>query len=194
MSGDPDSERCMQSAQLLVPVTERDHSIGPSNAVVTLVEYGDFECSFCRKAYSMLQGLRRYMGDNLRFVYRHFPLAEAHPHAQHAAEAAEAAGAQGKFWEMHDILFQSQDALEDEDLVMYAARIGIDFQRVSQELAAGAYTRRVRDDFRGGARSGVNGTPTFFINGARYDGNWGDANEFIQVLSDAASQVPAGAP
>ena len=159
----------MQSAQLLVPVTERDHSI-------------------------MLQGLRRYMGDNLRFVYRHFPLAEAHPHAQHAAEAAEAAGAQGKFWEMHDILFQSQDALEDEDLVMYAARIGIDFQRVSQELAAGAYTRRVRDDFRGGARSGVNGTPTFFINGARYDGNWGDANEFIQVLSDAASQVPAGAP
>jgi len=184
----------MQSAQLLVPVTERDHSIGPSNAVVTLVEYGDFECSFCRKAYSMLQGLRRYMGDNLRFVYRHFPLAEAHPHAQHAAEAAEAAGAQGKFWEMHDILFQSQDALEDEDLVMYAARIGIDFQRVSQELAAGAYTRRVRDDFRGGARSGVNGTPTFFINGARYDGNWGDANEFIQVLSDAASQVPAGAP
>ena len=194
MSGDPDSERCMQSAQLLVPVTERDHSIGPSNAVVTLVEYGDFECSFCRKAYSMLQGLRRYMGDNLRFVYRHFPLAEAHPHAQHAAEAAEAAGAQGKFWEMHDILFQSQDALEDEDLVMYAARIGIDFQRVSQELAAGAYTRRARDDFRGGARSGVNGTPTFFINGARYDGNWGDANEFIQVLSDAASQVPAGAP
>ena len=194
MSGDPDSERCMQSAQLLVPVTERDHSIGPSNAVVTLVEYGDFECSFCRKAYSMLQGLRRYMGDNLRFVCRHFPLAEAHPHAQHAAEAAEAAGAQGKFWEMHDILFQSQDALEDEDLVMYAARIGIDFQRVSQELAAGAYTRRVRDDFRGGARSGVNGTPTFFINGARYDGNWGDANEFIQVLSDAASQVPAGAP
>ena len=194
MSGDPDSERCMQSAQLLVPVTERDNSIGPSNAVVTLVEYGDFECSFCRKAYSMLQGLRRYMGDNLRFVYRHFPLAEAHPHAQHAAEAAEAAGAQGKFWEMHDILFQSQDALEDEDLVMYAARIGIDFQRVSQELAAGAYTRRVRDDFRGGARSGVNGTPTFFINGARYDGNWGDANEFIQVLSDAASQVPAGAP
>ena len=194
MSGDPDSERCMQSAQLLVPVTERDHSIGPSNAVVTLVEYGDFECSFCRKAYSMLQGLRRYMGDNLRFVYRHFPLAEAHPHAQHAAEAAEAAGAQGKFWEMHDILFQSQDALEDEDLVMYAARIGIDFQRVSQQLAAGAYTRRVRDDFRGGARSGVNGTPTFFINGARYDGNWGDANEFIQVLSDAASQVPAGAP
>jgi protein-disulfide isomerase len=194
MSGDPDSERCMQSAQLLVPVTERDHSIGPSNAVVTLVEYGDFECSFCRKAYSMIQGLRRYMADNLCFVYRHFPLAEAHPHAQHAAEAAEAAGAQGKFWEMHDILFQSQDALEDEDLVMYAARIGIDFQRVSQELAAGTYTRKVRDDFRGGARSGVNGTPTFFINGVRYDGNWGDANEFIQVLSDAASQVPAGAP
>jgi protein-disulfide isomerase len=184
----------MPSAQLLVPVTERDHSVGPDNAPVTLVEYGDFECPFCRRAHPMVQGIRRYMGDNLRCVFRHFPLAEAHPHARHAAEAAEAAGAQGKFWEMHDILFQNQDALEDADLIMYAARIGIDFQRVSQELAAGTYTRKVRDDFRGGVRSGVNGTPTFFINGIRFDGNWSDANEFIQALSDAASQVPAATP
>jgi len=184
----------MPSAQLLVPVTERDHSLGPSNAPVTLVEYGDFECPFCRRAHPMIQGMRRYMGDNLRFVFRNFPLAEAHPHARHAAESAEAAGAQGKFWEMHDILFQNQDALEDEDLIMYAARIGIDFQRVSQELAAGTYTRKVRDDFRGGVRSGVNGTPTFFINGIRFDGNWSDANEFMQALSDAASHVPAATP
>jgi len=183
----------MQSAQLMVPVTDRDHSIGPGNAPVTLVEYGDFECPHCRRAHPMVQGLIRYMAENLRFVFRHFPLAEAHPHSRHAAEAAEAAGAQGKFWEMYDILFHSQDALEDEDLVMYAARIGIDFQRVSQELATGTYTRKVRDDFRGGVRSGVNGTPTFFINGSRFDGNWSDANEFIQALSDAAAQVHAGA-
>src|SRR5438046_3339917 len=194
MSGDPDSERCMQSAQLLVPVTERDHSIGPSNAVVTLVEYGDFECSFCRKAYSMLQGLRRYMGDNLRFVYRHFPLAEAHPHAQHAAEAAEAAGAQGKFWEMHDMLFHNRDALEDADLLTYAANIGIDAQRMARELAAGTYTKKVRDDFRGGVRSGVNGTPTFFVNGVRYDGNWSDTDAFIQVLTDAATHAEVASP
>jgi len=179
----------MQSAQLMVPVTERDHSLGPANAPVTLVEYGDFECPHCRRAQPIMHGVRRYMGDNLRFVFRHFPLAEAHPHARHAAEVAEAAGAQGKFWEMHDILFQNQDALGDEDLIMYAARIGVDFQLAYQELAAGTYTKRVRDDFRGGVRSGVNGTPTFFINGSRFDGNWADANEFIQELNDAASQV-----
>src|SRR5213075_1887254 len=138
-----------------------------SNAVVTLVEYGDFECSFCRKAYSMLQGLRRYMGDNLRFVYRHFPLAEAHPHAQHASEASEAAGAQGKFWEMHHMLFENRDALDNDDLLMYAAQIGCDVKRASEELASGTYTREVRDEFGGGVRGGVNGTPTFFINGYR---------------------------
>jgi protein-disulfide isomerase len=184
----------MESAQLMVPVTERDHTTGPANAPVTLVEYGDYECPHCRRAQPMVQGLLRNMGENLRFVFRHFPLGEAHPHSRRAAEAAEAAGAQGKFWEMHEILFHNQDALEDEDLIMYAAKIGIDFQRVSGELAAGTYTKRVRDDFRGGVRSGVNGTPTFFINGVRFDGNWGDPSEFIQALSNAASQVPAGAP
>jgi formate-nitrite transporter family protein len=181
----------MPSAQLMVPVTDRDHSIGPANAPVTLVEYGDFECPHCRRAQPLVKGLVRYMAENLRFVFRHFPLAEAHPHSRHAAEASEAAAAQGKFWEMHDLLFENQDALEDEDLVMYAARIGLDFQRVGQELAAGTYARKVRDDFRGGVRSGVNGTPTFFINGSRFDGNWADANEFIQALSEAA-QLHAG--
>jgi len=130
------------------------------------------------------------MGDNLRFVFRHFPLSEAHPHAQRAAEAAEAAGAQGHFWEMHDLLFHNQDALEDADLLAYAAQIGIDAQRVARELAAGTYAKRVRDDFRGGVRSGVNGTPTFFINGVRYDGNWSDTAEFMQALTDAATHTP----
>jgi protein-disulfide isomerase len=184
----------MQSAQLTVPVTERDHSLGPGNAPVTLVEYGDFECPHCGRAYPIVQGVRRYSGEQLRFVYRHFPLVEAHPHAERAAEASEAAGAQGRFWEMHDILFRNQFALEDEDLIRYAARIGVDAQRVARELAAGTYARKVRDDFRGGIRSGVNGTPTFFINGLRFDGNWADAGEFIQALTEAATQMHVGAP
>jgi protein-disulfide isomerase len=129
------------------------------------------------------------MGDQLRFVYRHFPLAEAHPHAELAAEAAEGAGVQGRFWEMHDVLFRNQQALEPEDLLRYAMKIGVDAERLARELAARTYARRVRDDFRGGIRSGVNGTPTFFINGMRYDGNWADAAEFIQALSEAAAQV-----
>jgi protein-disulfide isomerase len=183
----------MQSAQLTVPVTERDHSLGPSNAPVTLLEYGDFECPHCGRAHPIVQGIRRYMGEQMRFVYRHFPLVEAHPHAEDAAEAAEAAGAQGRFWEMYDILFRNQHALEDEDLVLYAARIGVDAQRVARELAAGTYARKVRDDFRGGIRSGVNGTPTFFINGYRFDGNWADTVEFIQALTEAAAQMQVGA-
>ncbi len=184
----------MQSAQLVVPVSDRDHSLGPSSAPVTLVEYGDFECPHCRRAHPIIQGLRRYMGERLRFVFRNFPLSEAHPHAEHAAEAAEAAAAQGRFWEMHDMLYHNQDALEDDDLSMYAARIGIDAQRLARELASGTYAKKVRDDFRSGIRSGVNGTPTFFINGSRYDGNWGDADEFLRVLTDAAAQVHVGAP
>jgi protein-disulfide isomerase len=183
----------MQSAQLVVPVTDRDHTAGPSNAPVTLIEYGDFECPYCGRAEPIVESVRRHMGDNMRFVYRHFPLAEAHPHAQHAAEASEAAGAQGKFWEMHDILYANQRALENEDLITYAAKLGVDTERFLSELAAGAFTRKVRDDFRGGVRSGVNGTPTFFINGYRYDGSWADVEGFTQALTDAAAQAHASA-
>jgi protein-disulfide isomerase len=129
------------------------------------------------------------MGDQLRFVYRHFPLVEAHPHAEAAAEASEAAGAQGRFWEMHDMLFGNQQALESGDLALYAAKIGIDAQRFERELAVGVYARKVRDDFRGGIRGGVNGTPTFFINRFRYDGNWADTTEFVQALTEAATQA-----
>jgi formate-nitrite transporter family protein len=184
----------VQSARLAVPVSDRDHSLGPAGAPVTLVEYGDFECPYCGRAYPVVEGVRRRMGDNLRFVFRHFPLSEAHPHAQHAAEAAEAAGAQGRFWEMHDVLFHNQRALEDADLLIHAENIGIDAQRVARELAAGTYTKKVRDDFRGGVRSGVNGTPTFFVNGVRYDGNWSDTAAFIQVLTDAATHAEVASP
>lgn len=181
----------MQSAQLTVPVSETDHILGPDNAPVTLVEYGDFECPHCGRAAPVIDGIQRYMAESMRFVFRHFPLGEAHPHAQHAAEASEAAGAQGKFWEMHHLLFANQADLDDESLLSYMSKIRIDVARAEQELAEGVYTKKVRDDFRGGVRSGVNGTPTFYINGSRYDGDWSNANEFMQALTDAASQVHA---
>jgi len=182
----------MQSPQLVVRVTDRDHSLGPSNAPVTLVEYGDFECAHCARAHPIVQGIRRYMGEDLRFVYRHFPLTAGHPYAVRAAEVAEAAGAQGKFWQMLDALFRAQDALDYEELLLHAARIGVDARRVSRELIAHVFAAEVRDHLRGGIRSGVYGTPTFFINEMRYDGNWSDAAEFIQVLSDAATSPALG--
>jgi protein-disulfide isomerase len=168
------------------PVSEHDHSDGPDDAPVTLVEYGDYECPYCGMAHPIVQSIQRKLGNQLRFVFRNFPLREAHPHAQHAAEAAESAGAQGKFWEMHDIIFEHQDALEDLDLIRYAGAIGIDPDRVAGDLANKTYVKRVREDFRSGVRSGVNGTPTFFINGERYNGPWADEIRFARALQDAA--------
>jgi protein-disulfide isomerase len=155
---------------LAVPVSKRDHFQGPFNAPSTLLEYGDYECPACGAAHPLTKGIQTAMQDQLRFVFRNFPLRNVHPHAEHAAEAAEAAGAQENFWEMHDTLFENQMALEDEDLARYAAALGLDVERFINELLSSVYTPRVREDFRGGIRSGVNGTPTFFINGLRYDG------------------------
>ena len=157
--------------QLVLPVRDdRDHIRGPKKAPVTLVEYGDFECPYCGMAYPVVEAVRKRMGKDLRFVYRHFPLANAHPHAQAAAEAAEAAGAQDKFWEMHDVLFEHQDALEERDLLAYAHALSLDIPRFMAEVRSGVHAPRVREDFTSGVRSGVNGTPSFFINGLRYDG------------------------
>jgi protein-disulfide isomerase len=153
------------------PVAEdRDHIQGPSTAAVTLVEYGDYECPYCGAAYPVLNDLMAAFPDDLRFVFRNFPMTQMHPHAQRAAEAAEAAGAQQKFWAMHDILYENQDALAEPDLLAYAADLGLDTARFQAELADGTYRARVRDDFSSGVRSGVNGTPTFFINGRRHNG------------------------
>ena len=176
----------MSTGQLTPPVTERDHCEGPDDAPVTLVEYGDYECPYCGMAHPIVKAAQRQLGDQLRFVFRNFPLKETHPHAQHAAEAAEAAGAQGKFWEMHDAIFEHQDALEDEDLVAYAEALGLDGQRIAGDLANKTYAKRVREDFRSGVKSGVNGTPTFFINGERYNGPWADEVRFISALREAA--------
>jgi len=173
------------SAKLKPPVGANDHIQGPAKAPVTLVEYGDYECPYCGEAYPVVKALQKRLGEQVRFVFRNFPLAEAHPHAEHAAEAAEAAGAQGKFWEMHDLLYENQDALDDQDLVRYASALKLDVPRFVKEMKARTYVERVRADFSSGVRSGVNGTPTFFINGARHDGPF-DLRSLLAAIEEAA--------
>jgi protein-disulfide isomerase len=160
----------MESILRYPVMPERDHLLGPPDAPVQLVEYGDFECPFCGQAHPVVAELKEIFGDGLCFVFRHFPITTAHPHAQSAAEAAEAAGAQGSFWPMHDTLFENQHALDDRSLVSYAASLDLDVQRFSEELLGHVHTARVREDFMTGVRSGVNGTPAFYIQGLRYDG------------------------
>jgi protein-disulfide isomerase len=169
---------------LTPPPGPRDHALGTADAPVTLVEYGDFECPFCGRAYPELKRVLRQLGPKVRFVFRHFPLSDAHPHAQHAAEVAEAAAAQGKFWEMHDLLYQRQSALADEDLVAYAQQLGLDADRVRRELATHVHAARVREDLSSGERSGVSGTPRFFINGRRHE-EPGDARTLAAALRRA---------
>jgi protein-disulfide isomerase len=179
----------MSDGGLTPPVSAQDHGAGPEDAPVTLVEYGDYECPYCGMAHPIVQRAQQELGNQLRFVFRNFPLAEAHPHARLAAQAAEAAGAQGKFWEMHDMLFEHQDALEPQDIVGYAKAIGLDIGRFERDMEAGTFAKKVRDDFRSGVRSGVNGTPTFFVNGERYDGSWANEQAFINALRNAAQQA-----
>ena len=180
----------MSMNELVVPVSGRDHVAGSLDAPVVLVEYGDFECPHCGRAYPIVKAVQRQLGTSLAFVYRHFPLAEAHPHARLAAEAAEAADTQLKFWDMHDLLFEHQDALEARDFVDYADTLALDLGRFSHELSSHVHAPKVRADFRGGVRSGVNGTPTFFINGARFDGDWSDPGAFTAALAEAARLQP----
>jgi protein-disulfide isomerase len=169
-------------AKLTMPLTARDHVQGPADAPVTLVEYGDFECPYCAAAHVIVKKVREIMSDQLRFAFRHFPLTQIHPHAESAAEASEAAGAQGQFWEMHDLLYENQPMLDPPHLLAYAKDLGLDLKRFVRELEEGVYRQRVREDFLSGVRSGVNGTPAFFINGVRYDGSW-DIAPLIEALS-----------
>src|SRR6266496_4068606 len=148
-----------EGGRLTIPVGEHDHVDGPASAPVTLVEYGDYECPYCGAAYPIVKEIQQQLGDQLRFVFRNFPITTAHPHAEHAAEAAEAAGGQGKFWEMHDYLYEHQRALSDQDLEEYAAAIGLDVEQWDRDMEGGAFTDRVREDFMSGVRGGVNGTP-----------------------------------
>ena len=155
---------------LSVPVSDRDHAQGPSGAPVTLLEYGDYECPYCGRAYPIVKEIQKRLGDRLRFVFRNFPLNNVHAHASVAAQAAEAAAAQGKFWEMHDILYEHQDDLADVDLERLAIRVGLELYKFDADLASQRFARRVREDVESGQASGVTGTPTFFINGRRYTG------------------------
>jgi len=157
-------------AILKVPVTPQDHIQGDPNAARTLVEYGDYECPHCGRAYPIVKAVQKRFGRELRFVFRHFPLSEIHPHAESAAEAAEFAGAHGRFWEMHDLIFENQDRLGIPLLLELAEELGLGATTLHGVLARREYAPRVRNDFLGGVRSGVNGTPTFFVDGHRHDG------------------------
>jgi protein-disulfide isomerase len=165
-----------------------DHIEGPLDAPAVLVEYGDYECPFCGKAYPNVKAVQAEMGDRMAFVYRHFPLVNVHPHAEPAAEAAEAAGAQGKFWPMHDQLFTHQRALAPPYLLEYAAAIGLDLDRFARELAERVHAPRVAEHFRSGVESGVAGTPTFFVNGVRFDGGY-DAPVLLAAVKFAAART-----
>lgn len=177
---------------LKLPVTEDDHVAGSAHAPITLVEYGDFQCPHCARAHHRITALQQRFGDRLRFVFRNFPLAEVHPEAPHAAQAAESVAANAgteAFWKMHDLLFEHQQddesALDDAHLKRYAADAGADADVVARDLAHEAFDERVRAQFMGGVRSGVNGTPTFFVNGVRYDGDWSNVASFAADLEDA---------
>jgi protein-disulfide isomerase len=171
---------------LTLPVSEdRDHIQGPPEAAVTLVEYGDYECPYCGAAYPIIKEVQERMGERLRFVFRNFPITTSHTHAEQAAEAAEAAAAQGRFWEMHDLLYENQQRLGDEDLRAYAGQLGLEVEPFDQELAEHVHAPRVREDFMSGVRSGVNGTPTFYINGLRYDDSY-ELDTLLAALERAA--------
>lgn len=156
--------------QLTLPVSERDRLTGRDNAPVTLLEYGDYQCSHCRQAHLIVKQIQKQLGDSLRFVFRYFPLTSINKYAQYAAEVAEAAGTQGRFWEMHNYLFEYQLSLGNGDMLQYAAYLGLDIDRFEREIAEHVYAKRVREDLKSGIKSGVNGLPTFFINGLRYNG------------------------
>jgi len=165
---------------------DRDHIQGPADAAVTLVEYGDYECPYCGAAYPIVKELQARMGDRLRFVFRNFPISTSHPHAEQAAEAAEAGAVQGRFWEMHDLLYENQRRLRDQDLHAYAEQLGIDVERFDKDLAEHVHAARVREDFMSGVRSGVNGTPSFYVNGARHDDSY-DFETLLAALERAAA-------
>ena len=171
--------------RLTLPIGGRDHIRGPESAPYVLLEYGDYQCPYCRAAQGVVEQLLVAAGDEIRYAYRHFPLSQIHPQAALAAEAAEAAGAQGRFWEMHELLFQHQDRLTPHDLLGYASALRLDVQRVALELERNVHRQRVREDFLSGVRSGVNGTPTFFINGVRHNGGW-DLQSLLEALREAA--------
>jgi protein-disulfide isomerase len=174
------------SAHLAVPVGPDDHVRGPADAKLTVVEYGDYQCPYCGQAYSIVEKLLTTFESSMRLVFRNLPLADVHPHAESAAEFAEAVALQDKFWPMHDVLYENQRSLGDEALRRYVTDVGADLKQVEEALESGAPRERVQADLEGAIRSGANGTPTFFVNGLRYDGSWfyDEFAEFLQSTLD----------
>jgi protein-disulfide isomerase len=168
-------------SKLSVPVSAKDHRQGDAGAACTLVEYGDYQCPSCGQAYPIVKRVQKHFGKRLSFVFRNFPLTQMHPYAEAAAETAEFAGAHDKFWEMHDLLYENQDRLEDGLLVELTQELQLAPAKLRQALETKEFQPRVKADFTGGARSGVNGTPTFFINGQRHDGSY-DFNSLIDAI------------
>jgi protein-disulfide isomerase len=180
------SRKQKELKELTIPVNiGSDHIRGSvNNAPITLVEYGDYECPYTGMAYSIVRELIREFGnDKIRFVFRNFPLNDIHPHAQHAAEAAEAAGAQDKFWQMHDYLFEHQKALDDGHLLEYAQKVGLEIHKFKNEVSRHLYAPLIEQSLKGGIDSGVEGTPTFFINGVRYEDSF-DLKTFSETFQN----------
>jgi protein-disulfide isomerase len=188
--------------KLTLPVDEtRDHIQGSSTAKVTLVQYGDYQCPYCGEAYPIIKSIQKRFGSDLRFVFRNFPITEAHPFAETGAEIAEAAGAQGKFWEMHDFLYENQQSLSNVDFFARFAKekLGLDGKRLKEEVLNRTYTPRIKEDFMSGVRSGVNGTPTFFINDYRHNGSYDyevleEAIEFAMGTKKRDAKKPLSRP
>lgn len=162
-------------------VNSKDHVQGSVNAPIELIEYADFQCSYCKKAYVIIKDLQAKFGNNMKFVFRHFPLTDLHPHALHAAIASEVAAADGKFWEMHNLLFENQKSLDDFYLLGFAKKIGLDTAKFEKEFEKDRYYQKVKDDYDSGKENDVEGTPAFFVNGDIFEGNW-MTSEFVEHL------------
>ena len=160
-------------------IVNKDHIQGNVNAPVELIEYGDYECPYCKEAFYAVKKIQQELGDNLKFIFRNFPLVEMHPYALHAAIAAEVAGAHGKFWEMNDLLYENQDNLEDSDLLKYAKDLNIN--GFSEDFEKYDFYKKIENDYNSGIEKGVQGTPAFFVNGKMYESNW-MTDEFIHYL------------
>jgi protein-disulfide isomerase len=171
-------------SKLKPAVNSNDHLQGDINSPIELVEYGDYQCPHCGRAYPIIKNIQKKLGDNLKFIFRNFPLAESHPNAVNAAVASEAAALQHKFWEMHDHLFEHQNRLDDESLVRYATQLHLDVKQFEADFEKPELIQKVDADFESGVRSGVNGTPSFFINGEKYNDSWEE-----EILLDHLQQL-----
>jgi protein-disulfide isomerase len=169
------------STHLKPAVSSQDHSQGPAQAAIEIVEYGDYQCPHCGTAYPVIKNIEEKFGDQVRFIFRNFPLAESHEYATPAAIATEAAALQDKFWEMHDIIYENQDALSESGLLKMAESIGLDLEKFKEDIQNEDLKQKVESDFESGVRSGVNGTPSFFVNGTKFDGS---AEDLMDMLTE----------